>query len=33
MKAEEVKIVNDSMTYFSQYGDRRGLKNADYFIK
>ena len=29
MKAEEVKIMNDSMTYFSQWGDQRGLKNAD----
>ena len=28
--AEEVKIVNDSMTYFSQQGDQRGLKNADF---
>ena len=29
--AEEVKIVNDSMTCFSQWGDQRGLKNADLF--
>ena len=27
--AEEVKIVNNSMTCFSQLGDQRGLKNAD----
>ena len=30
---EEVKIVNDSMTCFSQCGDQRGLKNADLFNK
>ena len=31
--AEEVKIVNDSMTCFSQWGDQRGLKNAEFFNK
>ena len=31
--AEEVKIINDSMTCFSQQGDHRGLKNADLLNK
>ena len=31
--AEEVKIVNVSMTCFSQWGDQRGLKNADLLNK
>ena len=31
--AEEVKIVNDSMTCFRQWGDQRGLKNSDLFNK
>ena len=31
--AEEVKIVNDSITYFSQKSDQRVLKNADLLNK
>ena len=30
--AEEVKIINDSMTCFSQWGDQKGLKNVE-FVK
>ena len=31
--AEEVKIVNDSMTCFSRQSDQRGLKNTDLLDK
>ena len=31
--AEEVKIVNISMTCFSQEGDQRGLENTDLLNK
>ena len=31
--AEEVKIINDSMTSFSQQSDQRGLKNTDLLDK
>ena len=30
---EEVKVVKDSMTCFSQQGDQRGLKSADLLNK
>ena len=31
--AEEVKVVKDSMSCFSQQRDQRGLKNADLLTK
>ena len=33
MMAQKLKIVNDSMTCFSQKDDQRGLKNADLLNK